>query len=62
MLARRARLLGRSLEPRSDVRPRGMTVLLASAGRQNSAYRSGCHNHLYLLRVTESDGEIVTPV
>jgi hypothetical protein len=32
---------GRSLEPHSNVRPRGMTVL--PQGRQNSAYRSGCH-------------------
>jgi len=34
---------GRSLEPRSNARPRGMTVLLEKSGRQNSAYRSGCH-------------------
>src|SRR5580692_4345992 len=33
---------GRSLEPGSNARPRGMTVLLESSGRQNSAYRSGC--------------------
>ena len=32
---------GRSLEPRSNARPRGMTV--PSQGGQNSAYRSGCH-------------------
>src|SRR5271169_2614967 len=32
---------GRSLEPRSNAWPRGMTVL--PQGRQNSAYRSGCH-------------------
>jgi hypothetical protein len=34
---------GRSLEPRSNAWPRGMTVLLERSGRQNSAYRSGCH-------------------
>jgi hypothetical protein len=35
---------GRSLEPRSNAWPRGMTVL--PQGRQNSAYRSGCDkNH-----------------
>src|SRR5207249_7176376 len=33
---------GRSLEPRSNARPRGMTVLPEQSGRQNSAYRSGC--------------------
>jgi hypothetical protein len=33
---------GRSLEPRSNARPRGMTV--PPRGGQNSAYRSGCHN------------------
>ena len=33
---------GRSLEPRSNVRPRGMTVLPVLTGRQNSAYRSDC--------------------
>src|SRR5581483_9687694 len=37
---------GRSLEPDSNVRPRGMAVLPVS-GRQNSAYRSGCHKHLF---------------
>jgi hypothetical protein len=35
---------GRSLEPRSNAWPRGMTVLLEQSSRQNSAYRSGCHN------------------
>src|SRR6201987_2226036 len=33
---------GRSLEPCSNARPRGMTV--PPQGGQNSAYRSGCHN------------------
>ena len=33
---------GRSLELHSDVQPRGMTVALAQAGVQNSAYRFGC--------------------
>src|SRR6202795_2998367 len=33
---------GRSLEPRSNAWPRGMTV--PPQGGQNSAYRSGCHN------------------
>ncbi len=39
--ARRAIPPGRSLEPRSNARPRGMTV--PPQGGQNSAYRSGCH-------------------
>jgi hypothetical protein len=34
---------GRSLEPRSNAWPRGMIVLPEQSGRQNSAYRSGCH-------------------
>jgi len=33
---------GRSLEPFSNARPRGMTVLPEQSGGQNSAYRSGC--------------------
>ena len=37
---------GRSLEPRSNARPRGMTVLREQSRGQNSAYRSGCHNIL----------------
>ena len=37
---------GRSLEPRSNARPRGMTVPLEQSGGQNSAYRSGCHKLL----------------
>ncbi len=43
VLARRAKPPGRSLELRSNARPRGMTVLPELSGRQNSAYRSGCH-------------------
>ncbi len=35
---------GRSLEPRSNARPRGMTVPREQSRGQNSAYRSGCHN------------------
>jgi hypothetical protein len=38
---------GRSLEPRSNVRPRGMTVPPEQSGGQNSAYRSGCHKLLF---------------
>src|SRR5208337_1192373 len=34
---------GRSLEPRSNARPRGMAVPPEQSGGQNSAYRSGCH-------------------
>jgi hypothetical protein len=33
---------GRSLEPRSNSRPRGMVVPQEQSGGQNSAYRSGC--------------------
>src|SRR5580698_1494557 len=33
---------GRSLEPRSDARPRGMAVQQEQSRGQNSAYRSGC--------------------
>ena len=40
--ARRAKPSGRSLEPRSNARPRGMAVLPEQSGGQNSAYRSGC--------------------
>src|SRR5580692_587139 len=46
--ARRVQPSGRSLEPRSDAWPRGMTVPLEQSGGQNSAYRSGCRN-LFLL-------------
>jgi len=38
--ARCAKPPGRSLEPHSNVRPRGMAV--PPQGGQNSAYRSGC--------------------
>src|SRR5271169_356508 len=41
--ARCAKPPGRSLEPHSNVRPRGMTVPPEQSGGQNSAYRSGCH-------------------
>jgi hypothetical protein len=37
---------GRSLEPRSDARPRGMAVQQEQSRGQNSAYRSGCHKIL----------------
>ena len=40
--ARRVQPSGRSLEPRSDAWPRGMTVPPEQSGGQNSAYRSGC--------------------
>ncbi len=40
--ARCAKPSGRSLEPRSNARPRGMAVLAEQSGRQNSAYRSSC--------------------
>ena len=45
--ARHVQPPGRSLEPRSNARPRGMAVLPDPSGRQNSAYRSGCHNFLF---------------
>src|SRR5205807_4206320 len=38
---------GRSLEPRSNARPRGMTV--PPQGGQNSAYRSGCHKLIVVI-------------
>jgi len=41
VLARRVKPPGRSLEPHSNVRPRGMAV--TSQDGQNSAYRSSCH-------------------
>jgi hypothetical protein len=37
---------GRSLEPRSNARSRGMAVPQHSCCGQNSAYRSGCHMFL----------------
>jgi len=42
---------GRSLERPSNAAPRGMTVLPEKSGRQNSAYRSGCHIRLYINRL-----------
>jgi len=39
-----------------------MTVLLEQSGRQNSAYRSGCHNLSYFLPPNEGASQIVTPV
>ena len=41
--ARRVKPSGRSLEPRSNARPRGMAVPPEQSGGQNSAYSSGCH-------------------
>ena len=38
---------GRSLEPRSNARPRGMAVPPEQSSGQNSAYRSGCHKLLF---------------
>jgi hypothetical protein len=46
---------GRSLEPRSNVRPRGMTVLREQSRRQNSAYRSGCLKFLLSITYKMSD-------
>jgi hypothetical protein len=43
---------GRSLEPRSNARPRGMAVPQQQCCGQNSAYRPGCYklnNSSYLL-------------
>jgi hypothetical protein len=40
--ARRVQPPGRSLEPCSNARPRGMAVLREQSRGQNSAYRSGC--------------------
>jgi hypothetical protein len=52
---------GRSLEPRSNARPRGMTVPPEQSGGQNSAYRSGCHK--LLLSITcRTPVSVVTPV
>src|SRR5258708_23006650 len=51
---------GRSLEPRSDAWPRGMTVPPEQSGGQNSAYRSGCHMFIVLLSVDDSrPGEVM---
>src|SRR6266566_1422011 len=67
--ARCAKPPGRSLEPRSNARPRGMAVLryvVPGKGelpcRQNSAYRSGCHILLCFVSFTESPLTTVTPV
>src|SRR5438105_3831944 len=49
VLARRVQPPGRSLEPRSNARPRGMAVPPEQSGGQNSAYRSGCHKCLLRL-------------
>jgi hypothetical protein len=53
---------GRSLEPRSNARPRGMTVPPEQSGGQNSAYRSGCHKLIYFQALIKSGPIIVTPV
>jgi site-specific recombinase XerD len=42
---------GRSLEPRSDAWPRGMTVQLEQSRGQNSAYRSGCHRSFIFINL-----------
>src|ERR1700722_3736361 len=46
---------GRSLEPRSDARPRGMTVQQEQSRGQNSAYRSGCHKFLFSITYRTPD-------
>ena len=46
VLTRCVKPSGRSLEPRSDARPRGMAVPREQSCGQNSAYRSGCHKLL----------------
>ena len=51
---------GRSLEPGSNAGPRGMTVL--PQGRQNSAYRSGCHKLSSFQLLRKSPARIVTPM
>jgi hypothetical protein len=52
---------GRSLEPRSDARPRGMTVPREQSRGQNSAYRSGCHKVLFSITYGRQN-PVVTPV
>ena len=47
MPARCVKPPGRSLEPHSNARPRGMAVPQEQSRGQNSAYRSGCHNFLF---------------
>ena len=59
--ARCAKPSGRSLEPLSDGWPRGMAVLPEQSGRQNSAYRSGCHKFLFSITYRAPD-PVVTPV
>ena len=45
---------GRSLEPRSNAWPRGMTVPLEQSGGQNSAYRFGCHtSFIFIFSILE---------
>src|SRR5712691_3342721 len=53
---------GRSLEPRSDAWPRGMTVPPEQSGGQNSAYRSGCHILLVFPLFALANFRIVTAV
>ena len=53
---------GRSLEPRSNARPRGMAVPLEQSGGQNSAYRSGCHKLTCFLLLAPTPLQIVTQV
>src|SRR5580765_5724475 len=48
---------GRSLEPRSDARPRGMVVPQEQSRGQNSAYRSGCHKLLLYEKPFPAGGE-----
>src|ERR1700733_1448542 len=44
---------GRSLEPVSNVWPRGMIVPSEQSGGQNSAYRSGCQrNYTFFVATT----------
>src|SRR5215469_13168987 len=45
--ARRVKPSGRSLEPGSNARPRGMAVTREQFRGQNSAYRSGCYNFYF---------------
>ena len=54
VLARRAKPPGRSLEPGSNARPRGMAVLPEQSGRQNSAYRSSCQQIIVVPALTFS--------
>ena len=47
---------GRSLEPGSNARPRGMAVAQEQSCGQNSAYRSGCHKLSGRQSLTKSPG------